>query len=270
MSEVFRCDDKETLVAYLYGEVEEDVRREVERHLRTCAACARETDGLQSVRQDLQSWLPPEPDLNFTIVQRASQPAQPATVLTASRWSSIREMPAWARVAAAALFMGIGAGLANVHVRSSSEGFVVTTGWMQPAPVSLVPVAAKSTDGDWRRELAALEQTLRGEMAAQHASDLALVSTRTPAPSLETTNSAVLRRMRALIADSEERQRQETAIKLVQAQRIWELRRQTDLMSFQRSLGSLQNRTLAVQANQQDMIKRVGQLQRVSFPPPNQ
>ena len=40
MTEVFRCEDKDTLVAYLYGEVDGDARREVERHLRTCAVCA--------------------------------------------------------------------------------------------------------------------------------------------------------------------------------------------------------------------------------------
>jgi anti-sigma factor RsiW len=46
MSEVFRCEDKETLVAYLYGDIEVAVRREVERHLRTCSACTREVEGL--------------------------------------------------------------------------------------------------------------------------------------------------------------------------------------------------------------------------------
>ena len=44
MTETIRCDDKDTLVAYLYGEIDADERREVERHLRTCAACAEETD----------------------------------------------------------------------------------------------------------------------------------------------------------------------------------------------------------------------------------
>jgi anti-sigma factor RsiW len=87
MSEVFRCEDKETLVAYLYGEVDAGVRREVERHLRTCTACAREAEGLQHVRQDLQLWMPPEPELGFSIVQHAAG-TRPAPVLTSSRWAS--------------------------------------------------------------------------------------------------------------------------------------------------------------------------------------
>ena len=53
MNEVFRCEDKETLVAYLYGEVDADVRREVERHLRTCTACARES--LKSANRQTQA-----------------------------------------------------------------------------------------------------------------------------------------------------------------------------------------------------------------------
>ena len=53
MSEIFGCDDKDTLVAYLYSELDADGRREVERHLRTCAACAHEVEGLRAVRQDL-------------------------------------------------------------------------------------------------------------------------------------------------------------------------------------------------------------------------
>jgi len=55
MSVTFRCDDKETLVAYLYGEIEIDAKREVDRHLRTCIACADEVAALQSVRRDLDT-----------------------------------------------------------------------------------------------------------------------------------------------------------------------------------------------------------------------
>ena len=66
MSETFHCDDKETLVAYLYGEIDADGRREVERHLRTCAACARGNRRPAGACGRISaSWLPPEPDLGF-------------------------------------------------------------------------------------------------------------------------------------------------------------------------------------------------------------
>ena len=148
MSEVFRCEDKETLVAYLYGEVESDMRREVERHLRTCAACTRETEGLQEARQDLQLWMPPEPELGFSVTQRST--AEPAPVLTSPRWAALHSLPVWAQVAAAALFVAAAAALANVQVRSTSDGLVVTTGWMQHAE----PLAATPASADVERRVA--------------------------------------------------------------------------------------------------------------------
>ena len=274
MSEVFRCDDKETLVAYLYGEVDANVCREVERHLRTCAACARETEGLQAVRDDLQTWRAPEPALDFAIVRRTADPAQTATVLRPSRWAVLREVPRWAQVAAAALLVGIGLGLANVQVRSSSDGVVVTTGWSRPAPAVVAPVAVapaavreRTSESEWRRELAALEQTLRSEIAAQRAAVRVAVSA-----SRHDTNvdaAAVMRRVEAMIEASENRQRQELATKLVQANTMWTVQRQTDLANFQRSFSGLQNRTLAVQANQQEITNQVKHL-RANFVQPNQ
>src|SRR5688500_16697738 len=197
MSETFRCDDKETLVTYLYGDLDADARREVDRHLRTCAACTREVAGLQSVRQDLALWLPPDADLGFTVVQK------PAAVLRPSRWASLGAMPAWAQVAAAALFIAAGAAIANVQVRSTADGFVVTTGWMQaPVPAATVPPVT-ATNEEWRRELAALEQNLRRELASRATpSEPTPVSTR-PTEPVDTV--AVLRRVEALVAASEQR-----------------------------------------------------------------
>ncbi len=101
MIDTLRCDDKDTLVAYLYGEIDADRRREVDGHLRTCASCAGEVDDLRGVRQHLASWQPPIPELDFTITQK------PATVLRPSRWS-IPHLPAWAQVAAAMLVFATG------------------------------------------------------------------------------------------------------------------------------------------------------------------
>ena len=70
MSTPFQCDDKDTLIAYLYGEIDDETRRQVKAHVRTCAACADEIEGLQAVRRDLLDWQPPEMPLNFAIVQK--------------------------------------------------------------------------------------------------------------------------------------------------------------------------------------------------------
>ena len=254
MSETFRCDDKATLVAYLYGEIDGEGRREVERHLRTCVACTREADGLESVRHDLQSWLPPDADLGFSVAQKA-----PVTVLRPARWPPLGALPPWAQVAAAALVIAAGAAIANVQVRSTSDGFVVSTGWMQPAaPVAATPAVTVSND-EWRRELAALEQNLRRELAPKAAP--VTVPTRTAE---STDTAAVLRRVQAMLAESEQRQREEVALRLATADRDWDMRRRTDLMTINQTLGRLQRGAIRVEAGQQEMVNLI---RRVSTQP---
>ena len=268
MSEVFRCEDKDTLVAYLYGEVDSDIRREVERHLRTCAACAREIEGLQEARQDLQLWMPPEPDLGFSIVQRSAAAAAPAPVLTSPRWAALHSLPVWAQVAAAALLVAGAAAIANVQVRSTADGLVVSTGWIQPAaPAAAVPESGASNQ-EWRRELVALEQSLRSEITAQRDAIRSAVVT-PPEAVGDADTAAVFRRVQSMIAASEERQQQEMAKRFIQAERTWNMRWVTDRQTMNRQLGSLQGRTMAVQAGQQEVMNQF-RLQRASLPQPNQ
>jgi hypothetical protein len=271
MSEVFRCEDKETLVAYLYGEVDSEIRREVERHLRTCAACTRETEGLQAARQDLQLWMPPEPALGFSITQRLVP--EPAPVLTSPKWAALHGLPVWAQVAAAALLVAAAAAVANVQVRSTSDGLMVTTGWMpmaEPVPSSPAPASNQG----WRPELVALEQSLRSEIA-QSARRPAVTATPAEAVSAppesggSADTAAILRRVQALITASEERQQQEMARRFIQAERTWNMRWATDRQTMNRQLGSLQGRTLAVQAGQQEVMNQF-RLRRASAPQPNQ
>lgn len=271
MNEVFRCEDKETLVAYLYGEVDADVRREVERHLRTCTACARESQGLQDIRHDLQLWMPPEPELGFTISARPA--AAPAAVLTSPRWAPLHALPVWAQVAAAALVLAAGAAIANVQVRSTSDGFVVTTGWMQPSlpaatsATQAVGEAGSDANGEWRRELTALEERLQASIVAQQ--DAVNVSSAPRGVDASAETTAVLRRVQSMIAASEERQKQEMARRFIQAERTWYTRMTNDRATVNRQLVNLQGRTLAVQAGQQEMINQF-RLQRASSPQPNQ
>jgi hypothetical protein len=251
MTETFRCDDKDTLVAYLYGEIDADGRREVDRHLRTCAACAEETRGLQAVQRDLESWIPPVPELGFTIVQK------PAPVLRPSRWARAAPIPAWARVAAAALVVGIGAAIANVQVRYGADGVTVSTGWMTPgfnsSPVSAVRARVDSpTTEDWRPALVALERQLRTEMADMRRTAASEAAVRVAAPA-SADSAAILRRVQTMLEESEERQRQEVATRLVLLNRDLEARRRTDLYNISQSFGTLSNRTFKTAADQQDL-----------------
>jgi hypothetical protein len=273
MSEVFRCEDKDTLVAYLYGEVDADVRREVERHLRTCAACTREVEALHGVRQDLLLWTPPEPEFGFSIVPNNGAAQRSATVLTSSRWAVLQGLPAWAQVAAAALFIAAAAAIANVQVRSTSDGFVVTTGWLQNAPpdaaTPTVARAASASDDEWRHALATLEQRLRSEISSEVTARQAAVQTAAIPATAPDDRAAVLRRVQSMIDASEERQRQEMALRFAQAERMWNVRWTNDRATLNRQLGNLQGRTMAVQVGQQEIMNQF-RLQRVSSPQPNQ
>jgi putative zinc finger protein len=255
MSDIFCCDDKETLVAYLYGEIDPDAKRDVEAHLRRCAECSEEVLGLQSVRRDIDAWVPPMPDLGFTIVQQTA--AQPA-VLTSARWSALRTLPVWAQAAAAVLVLGIGAGLANVQVRYGSEGLLVTTGWMTPVSTPATPPAAQES---WRPALAALEQTLRGEMAQmKHNAEPVAVSTR----AADQGDAALMRRVQSMIDANDQRHRQETSLMLTQFTRDVDLQRRADLMRINQTFGALQGRTYKTEAGQAEMMNV---LRRVSGQP---
>lgn len=263
MSVTFRCDDKETLVAYLYGEIDIDAKREVDRHLRTCLACADEVAALQSVRRDLESWMPPVPDLGLTVAPTSALAPQPATVLRPSRWAALGTMPAWAQVAAAVLVASVGAAIANVQVRYSTDGLVVSTGWMTPATAVAPAAAVAASKEEWRPALAALEQSLRSEMAQQMKhGDAALVAARAPESGVDQT--AVLRRVQALVDASEQRQRQETSLMMTQFSRDVDMQRRADLMRINQSFGTLQGRTIKTEAGQAEMMNL---LRRVAVQP---
>jgi hypothetical protein len=257
MSETFRCDDKETLVAYLYGEIEPSVRREVERHLRGCAACAREIEGLQAVRSDLESWQPPFADLGFSIVQK------PATVLRSPRWTRVAAS-GWAQAAAAVLVLAAGAAIANVHVSYNADGLRVSTGWMSPAPsagvpgvdssapgTATVPVSAPApttSEAEWRNALAALEESLRDELAQVKRAAVA-----EPRATLSPDGAALLRRVEVLIGESEQRQRQELARRMTQFGRDVDMRRSAEIVRLQQDVW----RTAASQQDLVNYFRRV-------------
>ena len=258
MSETFRCEDKETLVAYLYGEIDADDRREVERHLRACSACASETEGLQAVRRDLEAWMPPEPQLGFTISQK------PAAVLRPSRWS-LPAIPVWAQAAAAVLVIAASAAIANLQVRYGSDGLTVTTGWMQPStqlPASTQTPAAVAQD--WQPALSALERDLRNELASmRRTSSPEPITTKNESPAT-IDSTAILRRVQAMLDESEQRQRQELALRVTQVRREAEMNRQADLIRIDRTFGTLQGRAFKTAADQQEVMNL---LRRVSVQP---
>jgi hypothetical protein len=266
----FGCTDKDTLVAYLYGECDEATGRTVAAHIERCEVCAGEVRGFASVRETLAHWAPPDRVGSYRLVRDESVgTAVPATVLRPARWWQA-PLPAMARVAAGILLFAGGAALANLDVTYDSRGFAVRTGWRAPAsapsaaarPVAatggqtvpgtvpgavtpaVTPAAAPATvqaDTPWRGDLAALERSLRDELHQQ------LVAARASggaAPMRVSTDAGagedrVMAQVRQLIDESYRRQQVEVAYRINQMEREFQGQRKADLVKYQPSFGQL-------------------------------
>ena len=257
MSTRFTCDDTESLVAYLYDEADPVLRNAVARHLVECARCRDEVAALGGVRHVLAQWTPVAPPLRFSVVQApvpvADDPPPPRVIRP--RVAAWQTVPVWAQVAAATLAVAVGAAVANVQVRHDAGGWTVSTGWMAPGSSAS---ARPAVDESWRPALAALEQSLRGDLRAAAAATVVAPVT---APAGAVADRDLLPRVRALIEASERRQQQELALRLTQFNRDVDLQRRADLVRIDQGIGQLEGRTGAeVQRQRQmlDLIVRAG------------
>jgi hypothetical protein len=163
------------------------------------------------------------------------------------------------QAAAAMLVVAASLGLANINLTYSKDGLSLTTGWMRPAAPAAVapaPAAVQASTGDaapWRAELAALQQQLMRELDARAMHSAA------PAPD----NDALIRRVRGLVQESEQRQQRELALRVAEVARDTQVHRQADMMRIERSLGLLQSRTgvevMRTQQQLNSLAQRVSQ-----------
>jgi anti-sigma factor RsiW len=243
----FTCDDKQTLIAYLYDEVDPPTRSRVDAHLLSCARCAAELQALDHVRAELAEWTPPDAELGFAVVRRTDHHDQANVLRPAQWWQTV---PTWARAAAAVLVVAAGAAIANIQVRSNAEGVVVTTGWM-PLSQSVDGAAVERrveapSPNDWQTALAALEQQLRGEIQSARQQDPVRVS----APSVD---DATIPRVQQLLAASEERQNRELALRFTQFAREMDMMRRADFQRITRGFGQFDEQMF----RQQQMLNNV-------------
>jgi hypothetical protein len=283
------------LIAFLYDDAEGETpeRARFEAHLQTCERCRDELALLRGVRMQLAQWAPPEPGFAIanprsmarlqsggslqTVADRQGASAESAPRNPQSRgW---REVPAWAQVAAALLFLGVSAGIANLDVRYDANGLSVRTGWSKAAPLvrpaSSAPVSssARATEAGaatapWRADLAALERQLKNEIrtvqTSAHATAVPTQLVRS-AQAGDASASEVVRRVRTLIEESEKRQNSELALRIAEVMRDVHAERQADLVRIDRTLGAVQN-NLGVevmktrqQVNQMNILYRASQ-----------
>lgn len=249
MSCTYSGDREQTLIAYLYDEIAPVEREAFDAHLDTCARCRRDLAAFGGLRQRLGRWQPPLPRLSTFTAQLSPSGSQPP-------W--YRQVPAWAQVAAALLFLGVSAGVANLDVRYDANGLNVRTGWSKVASPSNPANQFTPANVVNRSDLTALEERLRTEM---HAAPVATAQDVRPAaaPDAET-----LRRVRALIDESERREQRELALRVAQVLRDVNLQRQADLSKIDRNLGLIQNTTGVEILKQREMVNylmRVSQRQ---------
>lgn len=248
----FHCDDKQTLIAYLYDEVDPATRDRVDAHLVSCARCAAEVRALGDVRMELSQWAPPDAELGFSIVRKSEQPT--AHVLRPARWW--QTVPVWAQAAAAILVLAAGASIANIQVRSNADGFVVTTGWMSPQS-QIVPASVPAADDEqWRTALTSLEQQLRSEIKSSREPD-AVRAAAAPA------DDATVRRVRQLLEASEQRQQREIALRFSQLARELDMQRVADFQRIRSSFAGFDEQMF----RQQRQLNNINNVIRISGTP---
>ena len=101
-----------------------------------------------------------------------------------------------------------------------------------------------------------LEQRLRQEVQAQ------FVSLRPPAPKAASSDPELMRRVKALIDESERRQQSELALRVNEVVRAANSQRQADLRKIDQNIGLVQNRTGVEVLRQREMLNYL--VQRVS------
>jgi len=211
-------DRDAVLVAYLYDDIDAAERVAFETHVTTCLPCRSDLVDLRGVRETLGQWVTPE---------SAQTSSLQSSVSSHQSWNQSRRwwhsVPVWAQVAAAMLVLGVSASIANLNIRYDHSGVNVTTGWSKAAPV--VAAQPQQNDTAWRAELAALQTQLRSEMRAQAAT----VKAASAPAAVAMSDAEFGRRVRVLLTESEKKQEQQLAVRLVQLQKDFDAQRQADI-----------------------------------------
>lgn len=239
MTETFTCGDHGALMSYLYDECTPGERRAIVAHAAICSACAEELATLGATREQLAAWVPPDAQLGFSITaDTASAGArETSNVLRPmpARWWH-RPMPAWAQAAAAALIFATGVTLGALRGTTAPPA----------SPSNVTTAVAANGATVTRAELAALEQRLRSE----------ITQTRTSSQPVAATpgDARLLERVRAMIDESEQRQRRELALRTTEMVRDFDAQRNDDLVRIERTLGQMDGTTGVEVAQQRQML----------------
>ena len=259
----YTADRDETLVAYLYGDIEPSQRAAFDAHIATCERCRHELADLQEVRGQLRSWT--TPDVPLPIVVHA--PA--LTVVPRSRLrQALRDIPAWSQLAAALLVLGVSAGLggaiANLEVRYERGTLTLRTGWShsaarEGAPATNAPQAGAVAPvfAPWRGDIEGLERRLRTDFQRVPLAAPPALTARTD-PTTASADAQLLRKVRAMLEESERKQQNELALRIAQVVQEFDAKRGTDLANI-RSMKTIQSATGLEVVRQQQWLNLLTQ-----------
>ena len=237
MNDIFQCGDSTALVAYLYDECAPDEQALIAAHIKGCAACANEIEALSATRRTLASWTPPDLALGFSIT-REDEP-RPAKILEPriAWWRA--PLPAWAQAAAALVIFG--AGLSVGAVRNTAPGQPAKTEIVSAVPVAAQPAASSVS----RDDLAQLEARFKAELTQLRSSSNTATSV-----VARGSDEALIAQVKTLIEQSEENQRRDFTVRMVDLAGNIETQRRVDLTSVRQQMG-LQQGAIGTELRQQ-------------------
>jgi hypothetical protein len=246
------CGDPGALVSYLYNDGSPEELAAIAAHVQSCAPCSSELAALGDTRDLLSTWSPPQTELGLTLSASDALPVAAAQPVVAPlTMPAVADVPWWRQATpvwmqAVAATMVFAAGMA---IGTSSRGAAPATSTV----TNVAPPASGAAAGVSRNELAQLEERLRAELsrltAAAASSQAAPVQT-----AVRVDDDAFMKRVRSLLAESEERQRGELALRTAQVMRDMEIQRKVDMATVQQDIDKIQGITGAE-------LKRQGELQ---------
>jgi hypothetical protein len=236
-------DNQEALLDYLYEEGEPAERIRVAQHLQECAPCSVAVLELQSVRGLLSEWTPPPATLAFKVVRSDTVTPSIHDAGSASRgWRPGAGWPAWAQAAAAVLLFVAGMGASQLQFEYGKGALTVRSRAAEPAAVAEVPVAHSGTD-------ILLPPTFVS------APDASTMSVNGGASSSRSASAdEMLRRVKALIDQSESRQQRELALRLSDVVHDFDTQRQADMHRVDQNFGQLEGQTGTEVARQRELL----------------
>jgi hypothetical protein len=183
-----------------------------------------------------------------------------------------RDLPAWAQFAAAMLFLGLSAAIANFQITYDRDGLMVRTGWSDRAAVragadsgtgsgavvlGTSPAEAAVTQADLIALTDRLRDQLRSEVRSEVETTMASSAVPVTGKMSKDAEDEVMRKLISLIRASEQRQQRELALRIGEVAQDAQAQRQADLVRIDRTLGALQNTTGTAVRRQEQLLNNL-------------